>query len=1197
MFQHRKWTAVVRLSLVMLFLTIYSEPGFSRCVYETTAKPSDGYLGCWGQCNLDVHHDDSDGTNHLSCSTLHLSNYCRRYCANANQDSCPSTSSSTTSSFSSVIGNPINIADGSKVQHEIDFQTGGLFPLRIERTYSSAVKMPEGNFGYKWTTTANSIIKGVIAPVALFGPEFETFIVQKTNGHYESFTRIDPNGDGKTAPIKSGVNYSLELFNYGIDGIPQVIVLTYVTGEVEVYELNYTTLVNTKRYESKLMWRQNAVGHRHTYTYNIAGNVESVRDDFGNQLNYTYYPSTKRIETITVMPGNRVFRYEYDALGNLQYVFYPDENTNPDDNPFKTYHYEDTRFPHHLTGITDENGSRYSRYEYNDSGLAVLSEHAGGADRIEVLNYGDPTRVLNANGKQTEYVFETLASPTRPEVITRRLKEVKGEATLNCLASNTSVVYDSNGFKDRKKDGRGYVTDFTFNASGQERSRTEALQDISGTLTPTEATRTIETDWYPSGLVQEVREPGKTTRYTYYSNNQINTKTEIDTTTHTTPYSTAGTTRTWTYSYTYHDTSTRLLIATQTVDGPRTDVPDIQVRSFNEQGFLTQVLRRVSSSLALTTQITDHTPEGLPLQLVDENGVTTTLTYTPRKWLETRTVATSKGNAVTRYFYDNAGQVTKIRLPNGVEVNYDYDDAHRLEATYTNDNERLEYELDALGNKRIERALTSDGEVRKLQQREFDDLGRLWKVIGVENQEVLKQDYDENDNLVGITDYNQRTLVQAFDGLNRLKSITDRKNGLAEYSYNGQDKLVKVKDQNGLETDFVVDGFGRRIQQSSPDTGVTVYHFDLADNMIEMKDARNVVTTYAYDGLNRMTSASFPASPSENITYRYDETSTSGTQNYGRGQMTGITEANGNRVDWIFDQLGLITRDIRVVGSQTYTTRYDRDLAGLLTTITYPGGREVNYQFDSNGRIRTLRTRKTSSAAWVNLASTIQYEPFGPVKSFAYGNGMTQSNAYDLHYRPASLQALNGTTPVQGLEYGFNLNNELESITNLVQAARNQIFLYDANNQLEQATGSYGVFDFEYDGIGNRLSLDSNTFSETYSYPIDSHRLGSVTSTGSGGQNRSFAYNSVGNITGNGTFTFDYNHRNRLVGVRQGDATVAGYVLNALGQRISKTVSGATTHFLYGLDSKLLAESTDAGVIKRNYVYLNDQVVAIVDAK
>lgn len=1143
--------------------------------------------GFW-QCMLDC---DVSITHTFTCLPSMRRSYCAPKCAGA-QNQC------------SAIGNPIDISTGTKIQRETDYSTGGAFPLIVQRNYSSGPSQGGGQFGPNWSGFGEAKIR----TVKNSGTWYVTVI--RPNGERWRY-QWNPVLDGTTTSTQQGMTAQLTALNFQGGQIYQ---LLFKDGSFEIYQLNLAQFEANNEYDSKLWWEENPAGLQKTYSYDQgSGLLESVSDDFGRSLSFTYVSDgSGRIASITV-PGDKEFRYQYDSTnGNLTRVYFPDETSDPDDNPFKEYLYENSDFIHALTGIIDENGNRYATFGYNSDGHAVLTEHAGGAERIEVLEYSggsittgglsNPSfqsvsdrivRTANAAGKITEYRY-TYSDINNG--FNSRLAEVKGEATLNCIASNTTVSYDANGFKDKEKDGRGYITDYTYNTSGQEESRTEALQDVGGTPTPTEATRAIETDWYSSGLIQEIREPGKTTQYTYYSNNLINTKTEIDTTSHTLPYSTAGTSRTWTYSYTYHDPSAQRLISTQTEDGPRSDVPDINVRSFNSQGFLTQAVRRVSNDLSLSTQITQHTPEGLPLRLVDENNIVTTLTYTPRNWLETRTVATSKGNAVTRYFYDNAGQVTKIRLPNGVEVNYDYDNAHRLEAVYTNDNERLEYELDAFGNKRVERALTSSGDIRKLQRREFDDLGRLWKVIGVENQEVLKHDYDENNNLTGITDYQQRTLTQAFDGLNRLKSTTDRKDGLAEFTYNGQDQLTKVRDQNGLETIYVVDGFGRRIQQSSSDTGVTVYHYDLADNLVQMKDARNVVTNYTYDGLNRMTSASYPASPSENITYRFDETTTGGSQNYGRGHMTGITEANGNRVDWVFDQMGQIIQDSRVVGGQTYTTRYGHDLAGLLASITYPGGREVDYQIDSNGRVSTVRTRKAAGTAWSNLASTIQYEPFGPAKSFAYGNGVIQSNAHDLHYRPFTLQAMNGTTPVQGLEYGFNLNNELNSITNLVQAARNQTFLYDANNHLEQATGSYGVFDFGYDGVGNRLSLEGDAFSESYVYPIDSHRLGSVTATGSGGQNRSFVYSNAGNIAGDGTYTLDYNHRNRLIGVKQGETSVVDYGLNALGQRVSKSVTGVTTHFHYGLDNKLLAESSGAGVISRSYVYLNDQLIAIVGA-
>ena len=98
---------------------------------------------------------------------------------------------------------------------------------------------------------------------------------------------------------------------------------------------------------------------------------------------------------------------------------------------------------------------------------------------------------------------------------------------------------------------------------------------------------------------------------------------------------------------------------------------------------------------------------------------------------------------------------------------------------------------------------------------------------------------------------------------------------------------------------------------------------------------------------------------------------------------------------------------------------------------------------------------------------------------------------------------------------------------------------------------------------------------------------------------RSLIYDSLsdtGNLSGDGTFTYQYNHRNRLVGVKRDAVSVADYGLNALGQRVSKTVHGVTTHFHYGLDNKLLAESSGAGVISRSYLYLNDQLITIVDA-
>ncbi|PJF33814.1 MAG: type IV secretion protein Rhs, partial [Phototrophicales bacterium] len=181
-----------------------------------------------------------------------------------------------------------------------------------------------------------------------------------------------------------------------------------------------------------------------------------------------------------------------------------------------------------------------------------------------------------------------------------------------CLGSETQIVYDANGFKDYQIDGRGIVTDYTIQ-NGLETERREGYTLVNNEITPTEDARTIETHWntFPSPigtvtLVEEVREEGVTTTYTY-EHGRVKTITQTDTTTHTEPYGTNGTTRVWTYHYSYHDDQNRR-IHTITVDGPRSDVVDTVIQTFNESGWLTRTERRISDELTLTRQITEHDP-------------------------------------------------------------------------------------------------------------------------------------------------------------------------------------------------------------------------------------------------------------------------------------------------------------------------------------------------------------------------------------------------------------------------------------------------------------------------------------------------------------------------------------------------------------------------------------------------------------
>ena len=109
------------------------------------------------------------------------------------------------------------------------------------------------------------------------------------------------------------------------------------------------------------------------------GTLTHVVGPYGHELEFTYDDRGRVVEAL--VPGGSRLRYEYDPASNLVRVQFPDQTT-------RRYHYEDTRHPHALTGITDENGDRYATYGYDAMGRAVSTSHgASNATRAFLMEY------------------------------------------------------------------------------------------------------------------------------------------------------------------------------------------------------------------------------------------------------------------------------------------------------------------------------------------------------------------------------------------------------------------------------------------------------------------------------------------------------------------------------------------------------------------------------------------------------------------------------------------------------------------------------------------------------------------------------------------------------------------------------------------------------------------------------------------
>ena len=805
-------------------------------------------------------------------------------------------------------------------------------------------------------------------------------------------------------------------------------------------------------------------------------------------------------------PAGRVYTYGYDALGRLVTVTYPGAVV-------RTYLYEDADFPWGLTGIVDERSSRLSTYTYDSIGRVASTERAGQENRFSfTYPYGYTSSrsisVYDAFGVERTYDFQIIKGVPRMtnEVLTGRGSE--------------HWTYDANGNPATKFDRLGASTTYVYDSTRNlETSRTEA----SGTA----YARTIATTWHPTfRLPAQITEPSGVagvnlvTAFAYDSAGNLTQKTL-----------TAGAlTRQWNYTY---DAYGQVL----TVNGPRSDVADVTTMTYypaNDAcvGCRGQ-LQTVTNAAGHVTTFDSYTADGRPTQVTDANGAITTLAYTARGWLASRTQA----GETTTYEYDAVGNLTKVTLPGGAWIAYVYDAANGLVEVSDRLGNHIEYELDVMGNRVSERTHDPDSVLRKALYRAYDSANRLFQEVGAQGQTTQ---YTYSDLLVKFVDDPLiRRTENVYDYLGRMQRTNYPNGTYTSFTYDAKDRLKTVQDPRSLTTTYTYNGLGDLLTQASPDTGTTSFTHDAAGNVASQTDARSVTTTYAYDAMSRVLSATVTDGT---VTYEYDNVTTGGPG--ARGRLTKITDSSGTTV-WAYDLLGRVTSKIQTVGAgggaKSFTIAYGYT-AGLLTSITYPSGRVVAVGHDLQGQATSLAVDATP------ILSGGLYFPFGPARKWTWANGEPFERLFDEDGRIA----------------GVTLGPSTATYADLAQS-----FGYDALDRLTSASIAAGqALGFTYDANGNRTGTTVNAGSATtYSYPGSSHKLSSL----SGATSRSFTYDAAGNLTLSAGITYVYDGRGRMK-----QAGAATYLVNGLGQRVKKT-AGAETYFAYDEAGRLIGEYDGTG--------------------
>ena len=135
------------------------------------------------------------------------------------------------------------------------------------------------------------------------------------------------------------------------------------------------------------VWRFGTDGTLHSrtlrngwaYTYGYAnGRLAEVTNAFGRKLLFDYDAAGQLVSVTTPDAGTVGYTHESARLASVAYS----------GGAQRYYLHEDSRWPSALTGIVDEIGNRWANFAYDATGRAILTEHAGGADRYLVSYLG-----------------------------------------------------------------------------------------------------------------------------------------------------------------------------------------------------------------------------------------------------------------------------------------------------------------------------------------------------------------------------------------------------------------------------------------------------------------------------------------------------------------------------------------------------------------------------------------------------------------------------------------------------------------------------------------------------------------------------------------------------------------------------------------------------------------------------------------
>ncbi len=491
-------------------------------------------------------------------------------------------------------------------------------------------------------------------------------------------------------------------------------------------------------------------------------------------------------------------------------------------------------------------------------------------------------------------------------------------------------------------------------------------------------------------------------------------------------------------------------------------------------------------------------------------------------------------------------------------------------------------------------------------------------------QRALKQSTCDKNNLKESQKWYVYPVAESFDrsivtqssyteSKNFVSSSTDERGNVTEYSYDETKGLLNsTSNANGVETQYTYDGNNDALLSVS--SGGVTNHYSYSKDLLQNINVNDHLQyKFAYDQFGRTTG---------NYVGNGTNWRTLSTIQYNSsGLMSKQTYGNGDYVEFSYDNLDRQTQT-RYNGNNNQSVTYSYGNNGSVAQITdHYTNTNTRFVYDLADRVVSQREYTGTEMSGGTLRS---YTDFTYADKTNYLTGVKHFSplgTQNIGYRYGDIAKSEMPDQIYGVTWNgaekvSYTYDPLGRLTNRKVASFSNAYTYEdvgedkTTTLVQSVVTPAGTYSYTYDNIGNILSITDGTYTSTYAYDslnqlvranderagktyTYSYSNGNITeqkeyayTTGELGEvldtkswsygdtvwsdlltdfnGTAITYDEVGNPLTIGSKELSWLGR-QLTQITDGEEEIS-YAYNGDGQRVSKTVNGTTTEFIYNGD-------------------------------